>query len=254
MRVSELPPVKFGPNAPEAAPTRASTARTSSGSGSRRPSSRSSGSSTTTTTGRGWGATSRCSCRWSSCWARTARTSSERRAEMNRMLVTLWSVGAILLGASSAQAKLNVVATTPDFGAVATAVGKDLVSVDVLAKATEDPHFVDARPSHVVKLNRADALIEGGAELEIGWLPPLVDGARNPKIATGAPGRIVASQGIALLDVPSSVDRSQGDIHALGNPHFMLDPMNAKLVATHIAESFCALDAAHCAAYRSNRD
>src|SRR5262247_1471219 len=173
---------------------------------------------------------------------------------MNRMLVTLWSVGAIFFGAASAQAKLNEVATTPDFGAVAVAVGKDLVSVDVLAKATEDPHFVDARPSHVVKLNRADALIEGGAELEIGWLPPLVDGARNPRIAAGAPGRIVASQGIALIDVPSSVDRSQGDIHALGNPHFMLDPMNAKLVAAHIAESFCALDAANCAAYKANRD
>jgi zinc/manganese transport system substrate-binding protein len=173
---------------------------------------------------------------------------------MNRMLVTLWSVGTILLCAGAAHAKLNVVATTPDFGAVATAIGKDLVSVDVLAKATEDPHFVDARPSHVVKLNRADALIEGGAELEAGWLPSLVDGARNPRIASGAPGRIVASQGIALIDVPSSVDRSQGDIHALGNPHFMLDPMNAKLVAAHIAESFCALDAANCARYRANRD
>jgi zinc/manganese transport system substrate-binding protein len=175
---------------------------------------------------------------------------------MIRNTLTLLRVGALaalLLCSASTQAKLDVVATTPDLGAVAMAIGKDLVSVDVLAKPTEDPHFVDARPSHVVKLNRADALIEGGAELEIGWLPSLVDGARNPKLAPGAPGRIVASQGIALLDVPSSVDRSQGDIHALGNPHFMLDPMNAERVAAHIAQSFCALDAPNCAKYEANR-
>jgi zinc/manganese transport system substrate-binding protein len=159
---------------------------------------------------------------------------------------------ALVFAARPADAKLEVVATTPDFAAVAMAVGGDEVSVLALAKPTEDPHFVDARPSHVVKLNRADALIEGGAELEIGWLPPLVEGARNPKIAVGAPGRIVASEGIQLLDVPASVDRSKGDMHALGNPHFMLDPVNAKTVAAHIADAFCRIDAAHCATYRAN--
>ncbi|TMA24598.1 MAG: zinc ABC transporter substrate-binding protein [Deltaproteobacteria bacterium] len=159
---------------------------------------------------------------------------------------------ALLIAARSADAKLDVVATTPDLGAVAMAVGGDKVSVLALAKPTEDPHFVDARPSHVVKLNRADALIEGGAELEIGWLPPLLEGARNPKIAAGAPGRIVASEGIQLVDVPASVDRSKGDLHALGNPHFMLDPLNAKVVATHIADAFCRLDAPDCTTYRAN--
>jgi len=161
---------------------------------------------------------------------------------------------ALSIAARSADAKLSVVATTPDFGAIATAVGGEDASVLVLAKPTEDPHFVDARPSHIVKLNRADALIEGGAELEIGWLLPLAEGARNPRIAVGAPGRIVASEGIPLLDVPASVDRSKGDVHALGNPHFMLDPVNARTVAAHIADAFCRLDAARCAAYRANRD
>jgi zinc/manganese transport system substrate-binding protein len=159
---------------------------------------------------------------------------------------------ALLFASGSAGAKLNVVATTPDFAAIAAAVGGDAVSVLALAKPTEDPHFVDARPSHVVKLNQADALIEGGAELELGWLPPLVEGARNPKIAAGAPGRIVASEGISLLDVPASVDRSKGDMHALGNPHFMLDPNNAKRVAAHIADAYCRIDASACTAYRAN--
>jgi len=167
-------------------------------------------------------------------------------------LTTITLAAALLFAAWPADAKLNVVATTPDFAAVARAVGGDEVSVLALAKPTEDPHFVDARPSHVVKLNQADALIEGGAELELGWLPPLVDGARNAKIAAGAPGRIVASEGIQLLDVPASVDRSKGDMHALGNPHFMLDPQNAKLVAAHIADAFCRLDASECTTYRAN--
>jgi zinc/manganese transport system substrate-binding protein len=172
--------------------------------------------------------------------------------QWKRMALCAGVAAACLGAARASQANRNVVATTPDLGAVAAAVGGDQIHVEVLAKPTEDPHFVDARPSHVVKLNRADALIEGGAELEIGWLPPLVDGARNPKIAPGAPGRIVASEGIQLLDVPSTADRSQGDIHALGNPHFMMDPINGKAVASHIAEAFCQLDAPHCSAYRGN--
>jgi zinc/manganese transport system substrate-binding protein len=174
------------------------------------------------------------------------------RKSLALALVTV--IVSLVVGARFARATLAVVVTTPDFGAVAAAVGGKNISLEVLAKPTEDPHFVDARPSHIVKLNRADVLIEGGVELEIGWLPPLVDGARNPKIARGAPGRIIASDGIALLDVPASVDRSQGDIHALGNPHFMLDPLNAKIVAAHFADAFCKLDAPSCDDYRHNLD
>jgi zinc/manganese transport system substrate-binding protein len=152
---------------------------------------------------------------------------------------------------ASAQAKLNVVATLPDYAAVAREIGGDKVEVTAMAKPTEDPHFVDARPSFVVKLRSADVLIEGGAELETGWLPPLLQTARNAKIESG-PGRVVASQGIRLLDVPATLTRAAGDVHASGNPHFMVDPIIAKAVALHIAQSFAALDSANAAYYQAN--
>lgn len=154
--------------------------------------------------------------------------------------------------AVSAHAKLNVVATLPDFGSLAREVGGDKVEVTVMAKPTEDPHFVDARPSFVVQLRTADVLIEGGAELEIGWLPPLLQNARNPKIEAGKPGRVVASQGVRLMNVPTNVTRAAGDVHALGNPHFMTDPIVAKAVAQHIAQSFSVLDPANASPYDAN--
>jgi ABC-type Zn uptake system ZnuABC Zn-binding protein ZnuA len=148
--------------------------------------------------------------------------------------------------------KLRVVATTPDLAALAREIGGDAVEVTALAKATEDPHFVDAKPSYLVALNRADVLIEGGAELELGWLPPLLDNARNPRIAAGAPGRIVASQGIRLLEVPATFDRSRGDVHALGNPHFLLDPVNVRTVAASIAGHLGQVDPSSAAVFREN--
>jgi zinc/manganese transport system substrate-binding protein len=168
---------------------------------------------------------------------------------MKRISLTLLFSIAIAI---SAQAKLNVVATLPDFGSLAREIGGDKVEVTVMAKPTEDPHFVDARPSFVVQLRNADVLIEGGAELEIGWLPPLLQNARNPKIEVGKPGRIIASQGIRLMNVPTNVTRAAGDVHALGNPHFMTDPIIAKAVAQHIAQSFSAVDAANAASYDAN--
>ena len=151
-----------------------------------------------------------------------------------------------------AAAKLNVVVTTPDLAAIAKEVGGDAVELTTLAKPTEDPHFVDARPSFIVKLNRADAIIEGGAELEIGWLPALLDQSRNAKLAAGGPGHIACAQGVQLLEIPSTLDRSKGDIHAAGNPHYLVDPVNAKIVAQHITDSFCALDEKDSATYRAN--
>jgi len=170
------------------------------------------------------------------------------------MTRTYRSLAAIvaLIAASHARASLRVVATTPEYGAIAATVGGDRVTVATLAKPTEDPHFVDAKPSHIVTLNHADVLIEGGADLEVGWLPPLIEGARNPKINAGGPGRLRASEGIQLLDVPAVLDRSQGDVHAAGNPHFMMDPVNAGVVAQHVADVFCRLDAASCSTYKSN--
>src|SRR5205807_4860060 len=158
----------------------------------------------------------------------------------------------ILACALSAQAKLNVVATLPDFGSLAREVGGDKIDLVVLSKATEDPHFVDARPSFVVSLRNADVLIDGGAELELGWLPPLLQNARNPRAEIGKPGRVQASQGIRLMNVPANVTRAAGDVHALGNPHFMSDPIIAKAVAQHIAQSFSAVDQANAASYDAN--
>lgn len=149
-------------------------------------------------------------------------------------------------------AKINVVATTPDLASLAMLIGGDAVDVKTLAKPTEDPHFVDAKPSHIVTLNKADALVEGGAELEIGWLPPLLESARNDKIAIGAPGRIVANQGIRMLEIPATFDRSRGDVHAKGNPHFLEDPVNVRIVAQTIADHLAQVDTKSAAVYKAN--
>jgi zinc/manganese transport system substrate-binding protein len=172
--------------------------------------------------------------------------------KFNSMKKILLILSVIFGCALSSDAKLNVVTTLPDYGSLARDIGGDKVEVTTMGKATEDSHFVDARPSFVVQLRTADVLIEGGAELEIGWLPPLLQNARNPKIEVGKPGRVVASQGIRLMNVPANVTRAAGDVHALGNPHFMTDPIVAKAVALHIAQSFSALDPANAAFYDSN--
>lgn len=169
---------------------------------------------------------------------------------MKTRILILSALFAALTG--SASAKLNVVATLPDFGSIAREIGGDKVEVTILAKPTEDPHFVDARPSFVVALRNADVLIDGGAELEIGWLPPLLQNARNPKIEAGKPGRVIASQGIRLMNVPANVTRAAGDVHAFGNPHFMTDPIVAKAVAQHIAQALSAVDSANAASYDAN--
>lgn len=168
------------------------------------------------------------------------------------MRLKLAQLSLALLAAIPAAAALKVVATTTEYGALASQLGGNRVTVTSIAKPTEDPHFVDARPSQIVALNRADVLIEGGAELETGWLPPLLEGARNSRILAGGPGRIVASEGVQLLDIPLAADRSQGDTHVAGNPHFMLDPLNAKIVAAHIVRVFSSLDPAGAAFYKAN--
>lgn len=174
------------------------------------------------------------------------------RHKLPGRLALACAAAALLFISAPVQAQLRVVATTPDLAAIAREMGGNLVTVTALAKPTEDPHFVDAKPSHVVTLNRAAALIEGGAELEMGWLPPLLENSRNARIAAGAPGRIVASQGVKMLEVPSSFDRSKGDVHSLGNPHFLIDPLNVRIIARNVSEKFARIDPKNAAAYRSN--
>ena len=163
------------------------------------------------------------------------------------------SLAAALGAAFSAQAKLNLVATLPDFGAIAEQIGGDQVKVTCICRGTEDPHFVDARPSFIRVLNQADVLLEGGAELEIGWLPPLVNNARNGRILRDAPGDVRLCEGLHLLEVPTTpVDRSMGDVHPLGNPHYWLDPLNGKVIAAHIAGKLGQLDPANRGFYHAN--
>lgn len=161
-------------------------------------------------------------------------------------------VGLVVLP-SSLWAQLKVVTATPDLGSIAEMVGGDRVTVTSLARGTEDAHFVTARPSFIPILNRADVLIEGGAELESAWLPPLVNTARNRNILPGRRGHVPIARHIDLMDAPTGpVDRSQGNVHASGNPHFMLDPENGRIAARLIAERFSELDPDHADFYAEN--
>jgi zinc/manganese transport system substrate-binding protein len=138
-----------------------------------------------------------------------------------------------------AQSKLNVVATTEDLAAIAREVGGDRIAVDSIAKGYQDPHFVEAKPSFILRLQKADLLIAVGRELEIGWLPPLIQQSRNNRVQPGADGYLDASQGVRILDIPTGqVTRAMGDVHPLGNPHYWLDPENGGLVAKEVAAKF----------------
>ena len=171
----------------------------------------------------------------------------------NRVMIRWISALFACATLASARAELNVVASLPDFGAIAEAVGGDAVKVTTIARGSEDPHFVDARPSFIRVLNRADLLIEGGAELEAGWLPTLVNAARNSKIRGAGAGHLVLSRAVKLIDVPvAPVDRSMGDVHAVGNPHFWLDPRNGKHLAEAIASSLSKLDPKNEELFRAN--
>ena len=139
-------------------------------------------------------------------------------------------------GVAHAQAKLNVMATTEDLASIAREVGGDHIIVDSIAKGYQDPHFVEAKPSFILKLQKADMVIVVGRELEIGWLPPLIQQSRNAKIQPGAEGYLDASLQARILEVPQGeITRAMGDVHPLGNPHYWLDPENGKIVAREIA-------------------
>jgi zinc/manganese transport system substrate-binding protein len=152
--------------------------------------------------------------------------------------------------AQSALAALNIFACTPEWGALAKEIGGDKASIYVATNALQDPHRVEARPSLIARARSADLMVCTGAQLEIGWLPLVQTQAGNPKIQSGQPGYFEAARFVTMLDVPSMVDRSQGDIHPGGNPHIHLDPRNIAKVAAALSERMAKLDAADAEGYR----
>ena len=138
-----------------------------------------------------------------------------------------------------AQSKLSVVTTTEDLAAIAREVGGDHITVESIARGYQDPHFVEAKPSFILKMQKANILILVGRELEIGWLPPLIQQSRNSKIQVGADGYVDASLKARILEIPQGqITRAEGDVHPLGNPHYWLDPENGKIIAREIFEAF----------------
>lgn len=160
---------------------------------------------------------------------------------------------ALLFSASSALATINVVATTQDLAALADAVGGADIATTYIARGDLDPHFIDAKPSFMLKLANADLVLSIGAELEVGWLPSLLTGARNTKIVTGATGNLDLSGSVVKIDLPTgSIDRSRGDLHAAGNPHYWLDPENGRRIAKAIAARLSLIDPGNTADYTRN--
>jgi len=148
----------------------------------------------------------------------------------------------LLLAPAVASAQVRVVTTTEDLASLTREVGGDKVNVVALAKGYQDPHFVDPKPSFILSVSRADLLIAVGRDLEIGWLPPLLTSGRNAKIQPGNKGYLDASQNVRILEIPTGqITRAMGDVHALGNPHYWLEPGNGRRVAQAIRDTLSTL-------------
>src|SRR5246500_812995 len=167
------------------------------------------------------------------------------------VLLILLSLGALFLPSLAEAKKLTVVTATTDIAALAQEVGGEKISVESIAKGYQDPHFVEAKPSFLLKLRQADLLIVVGLQLEIGWLPPLINQSGNARIQVGAPGYLDASQFAEILDIPTgTVTLAMGDVHPLGNPHYWLDPDNGRRIARGIAGKLGDLDPSNTAYYQ----
>jgi len=159
--------------------------------------------------------------------------------------VALCAVALVFLPAGAEAKKLNVITATTDMAALVQEVGGDHINVESLAKGYQDPHFVEPKPSFLLKLRQADLLIVVGLQLEIGWLPPLITQSGNPRIQVSAPGYLDASQFAEILEIPTGVvTRAMGDVHPLGNPHYWLDPNNGRRIARGFAQKLGELDPA----------
>lgn len=172
---------------------------------------------------------------------------------LNRLCAATLVCGALLTGAS-AGAQIRIMTTIPDLAEFAREIGGKLVQVESLATGVEDPHGIPMRPSFVTKLNRADVVILIGMENEHAYLPGLLDAAANPRILPGRPGYIDTSKGIRPLEVPATLDRSQGETHPAGNPHYNLDPVLGRVMVQNIHEGLVRLYPQHEAAFTAGRD
>lgn len=175
---------------------------------------------------------------------------------MSRFLISAAVASALIVApplAGSAGAQLRVVTSTTDLHDIAHEVGGNRITARSISQGYQDPHFVEAKPSFVLQLRNADVWAFVGLDLEIGWMSLLLDGARNPKIRPGARGYVDVSRAIPVIDVPKGpVDRSQGDVHPRGNPHYWLDPDNAKRIAALFQRKFTELDPAGASVYAAN--
>ena len=171
---------------------------------------------------------------------------------MKRFFVAV-AAAAMMIAGSAQAAPLKVVTTISDLASLTKEVGGDRVDVTSIARGYQDPHFVEPKPSFLLLLRNADLLEVVGLELEIGWLPPLLDQSRNPRIQVGAPGYLDVSNGVEILDRPTgAVNRSMGDVHPMGNPHYWLDPANAVRISSQIEQRLAQLRPAD-AAYFAQR-
>jgi zinc/manganese transport system substrate-binding protein len=171
----------------------------------------------------------------------------------SRLLPSVLCACLVAGAAASAEAALNVVTTTEDLAALTREVGGDKVKVEALGRGYQDPHFVEAKPSFILKLHATDLLVLVGRELEIGWLPPLIQQSRNVKIQPGADGYLDASLTALILEIPTGqITRAMGDVHPLGNPHYWLDPENGRRIARAIEQKLAQLAPAD-AAYFGTR-
>jgi zinc/manganese transport system substrate-binding protein len=171
----------------------------------------------------------------------------------SRILPAALVAAGLVVAAGPAAATLKIVTSIPDFAQIAAEIGGDRVATVSLVRPTQDPHFVDARPSFAVDLAEADLLIYAGAELEVGWLPPLIRTAGNGRIMPGEVGHLNVATVVPLKEIPpGSVDRSSGDVHPLGNPHTWMDPRNGLRIAIAVTQRLKALDADGSDVYEAN--
>ena len=167
----------------------------------------------------------------------------EMRRQMKHWLLFVWCAGLVVT--DPARAEIKVLATVPDLGSIVKKVGGDAVSVDIIAKGTQDPHYIEAKPSFMVKASRADLVVSIGLDLEEAWLPSIIRGARNSAIQPGSSGYLEVGPMLEPIEIPTGkLTRADGDVHPMGNPHVLLDPVRAGKAARIIADRLGSLDPA----------